>query len=103
MLVTLLLLMLEVPGRPVTVIPREALEVGGVGGRGGRGGRCKSGNGGKKDGEKKNGQTSNNNTGNGNVDGAKGGNVRCNRCGEPQNGAMLRTGMKRLRRKGPFG
>ena len=45
--------------------------------RGGQGG-----NGGEKGGEKKDGQTTNTNASDGNVDGGKGGNARCNRCGE---------------------
>ena len=47
--------------------------------RGGRGGR--GGNGGEKGGEKKDGQTDIN-ASDGNVDGKKGGDARCSRCGE---------------------
>ena len=49
-------------------------------GRGGRGGQ--DGNGGEKGGEKNGGQTTNINASDENVDGKKGGNARCNRCGE---------------------
>ena len=59
--------------------PRGAINRGGRG-RGGRGDR--DGNGGEKGGEKKDGQTTNINASDGNVDGKKGGNARCNRCGE---------------------
>ena len=59
--------------------PRGARNRGGRG-RGGRGGR--DGNGGEKGVEKKDGQTTNINASDGNVDGGKGGNARCNRCGE---------------------
>ena len=66
--------------------PRGARNRGGRG-RGGRGGQ--DGNGGEKGGEKKGGQTTNINASDGNVDGQKGGNARCNRCGE--------AGQKRVR------
>ena len=49
-------------------------------GRGGRGGW--GGNGGEKGGEKKDGQMTNINASDGNVDGKKGGDARCSRCGE---------------------
>ena len=55
MLATLLLLMLEVPGRS----KRR-----------------------RKGGEKKDGQTTDINASDGNVDGGKGSNARCDRCGE---------------------
>ena len=80
MLVTLLLPMLEVPRSPGGVVPRErGVRNRGGRGRGGRGGR--GGNGGEKGGEKKDGQTTNINTSDGNVDGEKGGDARCSRCG----------------------
>ena len=59
--------------------PRGARNRGGRG-RGGRGGP--GGNGGEKGGEKKDGQTTNINVRDGNVDGGKGDNAMCNRCGE---------------------
>ena len=59
--------------------PRGAGDRGGRG-RGGRGGR--DGNGGEKGDENKDGQTTNINTSDGNVDGKKGGDARCSRCGE---------------------
>ena len=49
-------------------------------GRGGCGGQ--GGNWGEKGGEQKNGQTTNSNARDGNADGGRGGNARCNRCGE---------------------
>ena len=59
--------------------PRGARNCGGRGRvrRGGRGG-----NGGEKGREQKDGQTTNINASDGNVDGGKGVNARCNRCGE---------------------
>ena len=69
--------MLEVPGSPGGVV-RGARNRGGRG-RGGRGAR--GGNGGEKGGEKKDGQP-NINASDGNVDGKKGGDARCSRCGE---------------------
>ena len=66
----------EKPGGRST--PRGVRNRGGRG-RGGRGGR--GGNGGEKGGEKKDGQTTNINTSDGNVDGEKGGDARCSRCG----------------------
>ena len=73
MLVTLLLLMLEVPGSPGVVVPRESIV--GIGAEVGVGA-------GTETVEKKDGQTTNINASDGNVDGGKGGNARCNRCGE---------------------
>ena len=92
MLVTLLLLMLEVPGRPGAVVPRETLEIVGVVQRWAWRPGCKRR---RKGCRKKDGQTTNINAGDGNVDGGKGGNARCNRCGEVghKNGAMPRTGV----------
>ena len=61
-------------------IPRGARRRGGRGRGVGVGGR--GGNGGDKSGEKKDGQTTNTNASDGNVDDGKGGNARCNSCGE---------------------
>ena len=90
MLVTLLLLKLEVPGRLGAVIPRETLNLVGVGAEVGVGAGVETEE--KRVAKKKDGQTTNINASDGNVDGGKGGNARCNRCGE--------VGHKMVRRPG---
>ena len=80
MLVTLLLLMLEVPGRPGDVVLREALEIVRIGAEMGVGAGVVTEE--KRPAKTNDGQTTNINARDGNVDRSKGGNARCNRCGE---------------------